>query len=111
MKKFLAIVAAALVTACASVAPPGNGQLKAAYDTTNAYVDLTKSSLARGRITPEQAARASVNAKKALVKIDQAAALLAVCKPPCSDYVGVMQGLQPMLLQFEAELRKKEESK
>lgn len=111
MKRFLAIVATALLTACASVNTSPTGQLKAAYDTTNAYVELTKTSLARGRITPEQAARASVNAKKTLVKIDLAAAALAACKPPCSDYVSIMQGLQPALLELEAELRKKEETK
>jgi hypothetical protein len=109
MKKFLAIVLVALVSACASVKP--EGQLKAAYDTTNAYVELTKSSLARGRITPDQAAKASANAKKAQAKIDQAAAVLATCKPPCSDYTDIMKGLQPTLLELEAELRKKEVQK
>jgi hypothetical protein len=108
MKRFLAIAVLAVLTACASVAPSVNGQLKAAYDTTNAYVEVTKTSLQRGRITPEQAARASANAKNALAKIDMAAAVLATCKPPCNDYVTIMQGLQPSLLELEAELRKRE---
>ena len=106
MKRILLTILFALLAACATVKP--EGQLKAAYDTTNAYVELTKSSLARGRITPEQAAKASANAKKAQAKIDQAAAVLATCKPPCSDYADIMKGLQPTLLELEAELRKRE---
>ena len=107
MKRLLIALAVVVLAACASTGGPAT-QLKAAYDTTNAYVEVTKTSLQRGRITPEQAARASVNAKKALVKIDMAASVLATCKPPCSDYVSIMQGLQPTLLELEAELRKQQ---
>jgi hypothetical protein len=110
MKRLLGIVLAALLTACASVSTP-NGQLMAAYNTTNAYVDLTRSSLARGRITPDQATRARANAKKAVEALDMAAAALVNCAAPCAPYTSIMQGLQPTLLELEAELRKKEESK
>jgi hypothetical protein len=103
---FLAACALAILTACAS-APSVNGQLKAAYDTTNAYVEITSTSLQRGRITADQAARASANAKKAMNAIDTAAFALAGCKPPspCTDYLALMQSLQPTLLEFERELR------
>jgi hypothetical protein len=107
MKRYLLTIAVALLAACASVQSP-TGQLKAAYDTTNAYVDVTKAALARGRITPDQATRASANAKNALAKIDLAATVIGNCPPPCPSYVNIMQGLQPMLLEFEAELRKQQ---
>lgn len=109
VRSFLAACALAILTACATTSGPLpiNNALKAAYDTTSAYVDVTSVSYQRGRITQEQAARASANAKKARDRIDAAAAALAACKPPapCTDYLAIMQSLQPTLLEFERELR------
>lgn len=104
---FIAAAALALLAACATGTPSVNSQLKAAYDTTNAYVEVTTSSLLRGRITVDQAAKASANAKKARDAIDTAAVALAGCRAPnpCTQYVTLMQGLQPALLEFERELR------
>lgn len=107
---FLVACALALLTACASGPPSINSQLKAAYDTTNAYVEVTSTSLLRGRITVEQATKASASAKKARDAIDSAALALAACKPPapCTDYLTIIQSLQPTLLEFERELRARE---
>lgn len=109
MKKLFAIVALAFLTACASV-PSVNGQLVTAYNTVSAYVDVTKNGLARGRISVEQAAKASENAKKASATIDKAAVALKECKEqlPCTSYTDLLQSLQPSLLEFELELRKQQ---
>lgn len=115
MKKLTLLLAAcalAFLTACAST-PTVNTQLKAAYDTTSAYVEITTASLARGRITPDQAAKASANAKKAMESIDAAGVALAGCRPPspCTNYIALMQALQPSLLEFERELRAQQGAK
>jgi hypothetical protein len=107
---FLAACALALLTACATGAPSINTQLKAGYATTAAYVDLARTSLLRGRITEEQASKASANAKKARDTLDAAALALAGCKPdlPCTEYTNLMSALQPTLLELERELRAQE---
>jgi multidrug efflux pump subunit AcrA (membrane-fusion protein) len=99
-----------VLAGCASGPPSVNTQLKAGYDTTAAYADLARTSLLRGRITAEQAAKASANAKKARDTLDAASVALAGCKPdaPCTDYTNLMQALQPTLLEIERELRAKE---
>ena len=106
MKRFIVALAVVVLTACASLSTP-NGKIAAAYDTVNAYVQTTGAALVRGRITPDQAARASANAKRARDAVDAAAITVADCKPPC-DATAVVQALQPMLLELEAELRKRE---
>lgn len=113
MKRFLLILFAALLVACAGGPPSVNSQIKSAYDTTNAYVEITKTSLMRGRITVDQAERASANAKKARETIDTAAAALAGCKlqTPCTGYLSIMQNLQPTLYEFERELRAQQGAK
>jgi hypothetical protein len=110
MKKLILIACALLLAACASGPPSINTQLKAGYDTTTAYADLARTSLLRGRITPDQAAKASANAKKARDTLDAAGLALAACKPeaPCTEYTNIMQALQPSLLELERELRAKE---
>lgn len=109
---FLASITLAILTACAS-APSVNSQLKAAYDTTGAYVDMTATSLMRGRITVAQAEKASANAKKARETIDAAALALGACKPPtpCTDYLSLITSLQPTLYEFERELRAQQGAK
>lgn len=103
-------LAMVLAAACATGAPSVNTQLKAGYDTTTAYADLARTSLLRGRITAEQASKASANAKKARDTLDAASVALAGCKPtaPCTGYTDLMSALQPTLLELERELRAKE---
>lgn len=113
MKRLFLILMVALLAACAGGVPSLNAQLKTAYDTTNAYVEVTKTSLMRGRISADQAARASANAKQARESIDTAAAALASCKlqTPCAGFQSIMQGLQPTLYEFERELRAQQGAK
>lgn len=109
MKKLLASFVLLFVAACSSI-PSGNSQLKTGYDTVNAYVEIVSTSLVRGRISPENAAKASGNAKKAVVVLDQAKVALAECKEtlPCDKYTDLLKALQPSLLEFEMELRKQQ---
>ena len=111
---FLAACALALLAACGTTGSKSvNGQLQAGYDTLAAYVVMTETSLARGRITPDQAAKASATAKSSVGKLDAARAALAACKPPtpCTDYLALLQGLQPSLLELELQLRAAEAAK
>lgn len=109
MKRLFLMFAAALLVACATVATP-NAQIKAAYDTVGAYTQVMTQALQRGRITPDQAAQASANAKKARDSIDSAAALLATCKPPC-DPTQIINSLQPTLFELERQLRAQQGAK
>lgn len=104
MKRLLVIFALFL----ASCATQPNAQILMAYDSVNAYVSATNTSLQRGRITPDQAAKASVNAKKARDTVDTAAVALGNCKPPCSPEK-ILQSLQPTLLELERDLRAREQ--
>lgn len=106
MKRLFAIVVALLLAACAA-APSVNGQLKAAYDTVGAYVEVTTVSLQRGRITVQQAEQASAQAKRVKEQLDLASAALGACKPdaPCAGYLDLMKGLQPNLYELERQLR------
>lgn len=110
MKKLIATLFLAFITACSTVPQTVNGQLVTAYNTVNAYVDLTKNGLARGRISIAQAEQASANAKKAQNTINQAEIALAGCKEqlPCDTYTDLLKSLQPSLLEFEMELRKQQ---
>lgn len=105
MKRLFLSVVLAVLTACATMNP--NAQVKAAYDLVTAYTDATAVALMRGRITPDQAAKASANAKKARESIDVTAAALKGCAPPC-DPQKLAQGLQPMLIELEKELRERQ---
>lgn len=109
MKKFLAAIVVAFLAACSTV-PSANSQLKTGYDTVNAYVEIVSTSLARGRISPENAEKASVNAKKALSSLDTAKVALAECREtlPCDKYTDLLKAVQPSLLEFELELRKQQ---
>jgi hypothetical protein len=109
MKKVLASLVLAFLTACASV-PSVNGQLQTGYQTVSAYIDQAKNGLARGRISVAQAEQASSNAKKARDTLDKAKTALTACqeKLPCTDYTNLLQNLQPSLLEFELELRKQQ---
>jgi hypothetical protein len=109
MKQYLAIVALAFLAACATVGDAGT-QLQLAYNTVNGYVDVTKTSLARGRISPEQAEQASANAKKAVKTLDTARIALDSCEPklPCTEVTDILKALQPDLLEFERQLREQE---
>lgn len=108
MKRLFAILLVALLTACASA--PVGGSLETAYNTVDAYRQIVQVSLQRGRITPDQAASASAKARGAVAKIDAARAALKACLPPaaCTEYLTLMQSLQPTLYEMEAELRKQQ---
>ncbi len=110
LSRFILGCVLVILAGCASGPPSVNTQLKAGYDTTAAYADLARTSLLRGRITAEQAAKASANAKKARDTLDAAALALAGCKPaaPCTGYTDLMSALQPTLLELERELRARE---
>jgi hypothetical protein len=95
--------------------------LRGAYAVVGAYVQVTEQSLLRGRITLAQAEKASANAKKVKAGIDDLVAIQAKCPPPpqpasglpvqalpCSDYLIALEGLQPMLLELERELRERQ---
>lgn len=115
MKRLILIACALLLAACATIGGPAkpNDQLETAAGTVSAYVQATEIALMRGRITPDQAAKASANAKKARDAIVAARLALAGCKPeaPCADYVGLLQQLQPTLYELERELRAQEARK
>lgn len=104
---------ALLMGGCASVGGSTNSQLKTAYATVDGYVELTKSSAARGRITPDEAAKASALAKSAMAKLDLARTALKGCgeATPCDGYVALMQQLQPILFELERQARLKEQAK
>lgn len=104
----VALLTLALVVGCATTGP--NAQIKAAYDTVGAYTQVMTQALQRGRITPDQAAQASANAKKARDSIDTAAAALATCKPPC-DPTQILNSLQPTLFELEKQLRAQQGAK
>ena len=106
MKRMIYALLLAVLTACAA-APTPQVTLSQAYDTANAYVQMTTTSLQRGRITPEQAVRARANAQKLLQTLDTAKAALAGCKPaaPCTEYTDILQSLQPTLYELERDLR------
>lgn len=90
-------------------APDPQALLKASYETVNTYVVGTQTALMRGRITPKQAMQASMNAREARTKVDNAAIALALCETtPCPKFYDLLQTAQPDLLKLEAELRKKE---
>lgn len=108
MKRLCLLIVAAILVACATVSP--NAQIKAAYDTVGAYTQVMTQALQRGRITPDQAAQASANAKKARESIDLAAATLATCKPPC-DPTQIINSLQPTLFELEKRLRAQQGTK
>lgn len=113
-RNLAAVMAAFVLAACASLATTSpNAQIELAAKTVEAYVDMTITSLQRGRITPEQAERASANAKKARDTINAAAVALKGCKPeaPCTDFTSLLQGLQPSLYEFERELRAQQGAK
>jgi hypothetical protein len=107
----IAFLAIAVLSACAgmSKAPEPHALLRAGYQTTDNYVISAQVALMRGRITPDQAEKASTEAKKARDKLDEAAKALALCeRAPCTDFTALLQAAQPDLLKLEAELRKKE---
>jgi hypothetical protein len=110
MKKLISIIFLSLLTACSTLPQSVNGQLQTAYNTVSAYVDVTKNGLVRGRLSAEQAEKASANAKKAQNTIDQAKTALVLCKEqlPCEGYTDLLKSLQPSLLEFELELRKQQ---
>ena len=114
MRTFIAACLLALLTACGALGPaPVNGQLKTAYETVDAYVALTTTSLQRGRITADEARKASAQAKSARDKIDLADKALQGCKgqTPCDTYVALMQQLQPILFELERQAREREKAK
>lgn len=113
----LAIVAVCALTACANPAlfksaPEPQALLRSAYQTADNYVINAQVALMRGRITPDQAEKASAEAKKARDKLDGAAKALALCeRAPCVEFNNLLQAAQPDLLKWEAELRKEGASK
>lgn len=112
MKRLIAFPFALALAACATTMPSTNGQLKTAYDTVAAYVEVTSISLQRGRITPAQADQASATAKKVRGQVDAARAALAGCKAePCTGYLDLMKSLQPSLYDLERELRAQQGAK
>lgn len=118
MKRIITFIAALLLAACAgmntkSLTSP-DGQLTTGYNTVNAYVQWGKESLARGAISTTQAQAASERARKATATLDTARTALEGCNAapatpttalPCSNYLTLMQGLQPALWELERELR------
>jgi hypothetical protein len=113
MKRLFLIAVLSLLAACTTVSLTPNSQIQTAAETVSAYVRATEIALMRGRITPDQAAKASANAKKARDSIVAARVALAGCKPdtPCTDYVSLIQQLQPTLYELERELRAQEARK
>lgn len=114
IRNLAAVMAVLVLAACANLATTSpNAQIELAAKTVEAYVDMTVTSLQRGRITPEQAAKASENAKKARDTIVAARVALAGCKPetPCTGFTSLLQGLQPSLYEFERELRAQQGAK
>jgi hypothetical protein len=103
-----ALLLSLALVACATPSP--KGQLEAAYDTTNAVVEVTISSLRRERITPAQAARVSAAGERVVKALDIAKLALVECKKllPCPAYTNILQALQPDLIALELELRRQE---
>lgn len=110
IRKFIALLALTFMVSCASGPPSVNGQLKTAYQTVDAAVELTKVSLQRGRISTATAEKVSAQAKEARDKLNLARAALDGCKDqtPCNTYVALMQQLQPLLFELERQAREKQ---
>jgi hypothetical protein len=108
MKKLFAAVALAFLTACASLSP--TSQLQAGFQTVDAYVEVTKNALVRGRISVDQAKTGVKNAEKARDQLVVARGVLANCKPaaPCTEFTNLLQAVQPSLNELELELRKQQ---
>jgi hypothetical protein len=104
MKHIIATIFLTVLVACAS-APSPNYSIATANDTVAAYTTVVRQALERGRITPEQAGKASDKAKKAREAIHTAQLALLKCAPPSCDPTSILQGLQPTLFELERELR------
>lgn len=105
----------ALLVGCASTAAPLKNQLALAYSSAGAFVDVSANSLARGRITPDQAANALATAKKLQAALDTASVALAGCPPDpkpeqCPAFTNLFNALQPNLMELERQLREQQRS-
>lgn len=102
----LGVMLAVLMGCATNAALPEsmNAKLKAGYEAVGAYATATQTSLARGRITKDQATRAAANANEAIDKVGTVQDALAACTAP-ADCKDLLNQLQPLLLQMEADLR------
>lgn len=108
------VMLAFVLAACAGTAmTTPAGQIETASRTVEAYVEMTIVSLQRGRITPDQAAQASANAKRARDALVAARAALTACRGvlPCTDATALLQNLQPTLYEIERQLRAQQGAK
>lgn len=110
---FLAAVVFALV-ACTTAGPPTpSGSLKAAYDGVKVYQQLVGQTVARGRISADQADRLIDEGEKARKAVDDARDALSLCggKLPCDSFETILRRVQPMLAEAERKLREEEARK
>jgi len=109
--KLFSILFLALLTACAG--QPIRNQIDLGYSTVDAYVAGVKNRLLRGATTPAQANADADRAARMKAGLDKAREFYEQCvvaskSQACTDYVSLMNGMQPDLLALEKELRAKE---
>lgn len=106
MRRLILTLLTAILVACATGAPTPNAAALKAYQTIDAYVLLIENAVDRGRIDKASAIKASAQAKKARATVEEAEAMLAGCKvAPCADGTAILQSVQPLLLEYERQLR------
>jgi hypothetical protein len=107
LKLFLLAFVLAFLAACAST-PTKNQATQKAYQTINAYVLLIENGIDRGRIDKATALARVATAKKARAKVEEAERLLASCKVEPCDGTSILQSVQPLLIEYERQLREQQ---
>lgn len=110
LKKFIAAVTIVLA-ACASGSLSTNGALAASYSAVEIYIDQATTGVLRGRISPEQGEKVKAISVKARAKLKDAEEALKLCGVDiknCDSFQKILDQVQPMLIEMERELNKKE---
>lgn len=113
MKKIFLSLMAAFLVACASPNLSPNGAIAAAYSSVEVVVDQATTAVLRGRISPEQGEKIKAKSVKARATIKEAEDALKLCGldiKNCDSVQKILDRVQPMLIEMERELQKKEKS-
>lgn len=112
MKKYLAILLIAIVSACTTIQDLSpKGAITASYQSIELLVDQATTAVLRGRISPEKGTAVLVKAKKARSTVEEAEKALALCGVEvknCDSVQKILEKLQPLLLEMERDLQAKE---
>lgn len=106
----LALLLALGLAGCATGPPSPNAMLAGGYESVALYQRQVAVALDRGRINAAQGAAAVDAGEKARKTVDDARSALSLCggKLPCDSFQSMLARLQPLLAQYERELREAE---